>query len=133
MPLDFSPRSGYHDNVPLDVDKIPGDIMADLTYVSEDTFQNEVLDSSQPVVVDFTAVWCGPCKMLDPVVKQLADEWAGKAKIVKLDVDHNPNLTIQYGVMGVPTLMLFVSGKESQRITGYQPKDRIIAKFKPHL
>ena len=107
--------------------------MADLTYVSEDTFQSEVLDSPLPVVVDFTAVWCGPCKMLDPVVKQLADEWAGKAKIVKLDVDQNTNLTVQYGVMGVPTLMLFVEGKENQRITGYQPKDRIVAKFKSHI
>ena len=107
--------------------------MADLTYVSEDTFQSEVLDSSLPVVVDFTAVWCGPCKMLDPVVKQLADEWAGKAKLVKLDVDYNQNLTVQYGVMGVPTLMLFVQGKVSERITGYQPKDRIVAKFKAHI
>ena len=107
--------------------------MADLTYVSEDTFQSEVLDSSVPVVVEFTAVWCGPCKTLEPVVKQLADEWAGKAKIVKLDVDHDANVTMQYGVMGVPTLMLFVSGKESQRLTGYQPKDRIVAKFKPHF
>ena len=107
--------------------------MTELTYVSEDTFQSEVLDFPLPVVVDFTAVWCGPCKMLEPVVKQLADEWAGKAKIVKLDVDHNTNLTVQYGVMGVPTLMLFVKGKESQRITGYQPKDRIVAKFKSHI
>jgi thioredoxin 1 len=107
--------------------------MADLTYVSEDTFQSEVLDSSVPVVVEFTAVWCGPCKTLEPVVKQLADEWAGKAKIVKLDVDHDANVTMHYGVMGVPTLMLFVQGKESQRLTGYQPKDRIVAKFKPHF
>ena len=107
--------------------------MAELAYVSEDDFQSEVLDSPLPVVVDFTAVWCGPCKMLDPVVKQLADEWAGKVKLVKLDVDYSQNLSIQYGVMGVPTLMLFVNGKESQRITGYQPKDRIIAKFKPHF
>ena len=87
--------------------------MADLTYVSEDTFQSEVLNSTLPVVVDFTAVWCGPCKMLEPVVKQLADEWAGKAKIVKLDVDQNPNLTMQYGVMGVPTLMLFVQARRA--------------------
>jgi thioredoxin 1 len=107
--------------------------MADLTYVSEDTFKSEVLDSSVPVVVEFTAVWCGPCKTLEPVVKQLADEWAGKAKIVKLDVDHDANVTMHYGVMGVPTLMLFVQGKESQRLTGYQPKDRIVAKFKPHF
>jgi len=107
--------------------------MADLTYVDEDTFQSEVLNSPLPVVVDFTAVWCGPCKMLEPVVKQLADEWAGKAKLVKLDVDYNQNLTVQYGVMGVPTLMLFVKGMVSERITGYQSKDRIVAKFKPHI
>ncbi len=107
--------------------------MAELLYVNEDNFQSEVLDSSQPVMVDFTAVWCGPCKMLDPIVRQLAEEWAGTVKVVKLDVDHNPDLAVQYGVMSVPTLMLFVNGKESQRITGYQPKDRIVAKFKSHL
>jgi thioredoxin 1 len=112
---------------------IAGDAMADLAYVSEDTFESEVLNSALPVVVDFTAPWCGPCKTLEPVVKQLADEWAGKAKIVKLDVDQNSDLASQYGVMGVPTLMLFVHGKESQRLTGYQPKDRIIAKFKPNI
>ena len=107
--------------------------MADLAYVSEDTFESEVLNSPLPVVVDFTATWCGPCKTLEPVVRALADEWAGKAKIVKLDVDQNSNLAMQYGVMGVPTLMLFAQGKESQRITGYQPKERIIAKFKAYI
>jgi len=107
--------------------------MADLLYVNTENFQSEVLESPLPVVVDFTAAWCGPCKMLDPIVKQLAEEWAGKAKVVKLDVDHNPELAMQYGVMGVPTLMLFVGGKETQRLTGYQPKDRIVAKFKSHL
>jgi thioredoxin 1 len=107
--------------------------MTEMLYVDEDSFQGEVLESTEPVMVDFTAVWCGPCKMLDPVVKQLAEEWTGKAKVVKLDVDHNPNLAMQYQVMGVPTLMLFVNGKISERITGYQPKDRIAAKFGPHL
>ena len=103
--------------------------MAEMTYVSEDTFQSEVLDSTQPVLVDFTAVWCGPCKMLDPIVKQLAEQWDGRVKVVKLDVDHNPNLAMQYQVMGVPTLMLFVNGKLSERISGFQPKDRIVAKL----
>ena len=103
--------------------------MADMLYVSEDTFQSEVLDSTQPVLVDFTAVWCSPCKMLDPIVKQLAEQWAGKVKVVKLDVDHNPYLAMQYQVMGVPTLMLFVNGKPNERLSGYQPKDRIVAKF----
>ncbi len=107
--------------------------MAETVYVSEDTFQREVLESQQPVLVDFTAVWCGPCRMLDPVVKQLAADWIGKVKVVKLDVDHNPDLAMQYQVMGVPTLMLFVHGEVSQRVSGYQPKDRLVAKFGPYI
>lgn len=107
--------------------------MANLSHVSEASFQSEVLDSIMPVLVDFTAVWCGPCKMLDPIVNQLADEWAGKVKVVKLDVDDNPGLAMSYQVMGVPTLMLFVNGQPSERVTGYQPKDRLVARFKPHL
>ena len=107
--------------------------MSEMQHVTEDNFQNEVLEASQPVLVDFTAVWCGPCKMLDPIVKQLALEWNGKVKVVKLDVDDNPSLAMQYQVMGVPTLMLFVNGKLSQRVSGYQPKDRLVAKFSPYL
>jgi thioredoxin len=107
--------------------------MAETPHVSQDTFQNEVLESGIPVLVDFTAVWCGPCKMLDPIVKQIASDWTGKIKVVKLDVDDNPELAMQYQVMGVPTLMLFVNGKPAQRVTGYQPKDRILAKFNPHI
>ena len=107
--------------------------MAEVTHINESDFQTQVLDSTQPVIVDFTAVWCGPCKMLDPVVKQLAQDWNGKVKVVKLDVDENPNVAMQYHIMGVPTLMLFVNGKPGQRITGYQPKDRILAKFSPHI
>ena len=103
--------------------------MADIPKLNEVNFDFEVIQSPLPVMVDFTAAWCGPCKMLDPVVTQLADEWKGRVKVVKLDVDDNPNLTTQYGIMGVPTLMLFVNGNPAQRITGYQPKDRIIAKF----
>jgi thioredoxin 1 len=103
--------------------------MADIPKLNEANFDLEVVQSPLPVMVDFTAVWCGPCKMLDPVVTQLADEWKGRVKVVKLDVDDNPNLTMQYGIMGVPTLMLFVNGSPAQRMTGYQPKDRIIAKF----
>lgn len=107
--------------------------MAELQHVNEDTFQVEVLDAAKPVVVDFTAVWCGPCKMLDPVIKQLATEWDGRVKVVKLDVDNNPKLAMQYQVMGVPTLMLFKQGAVSERITGYQPKERIAKKFGPHI
>lgn len=107
--------------------------MQEVLHVGEANFQEEVLESKNPVLVDFTAVWCGPCKMLEPVVKQLAVDLEGKAKVVKLDVDENPDLAMRFQVMGVPTLMLFVDGKPLQRITGYQPKERILAKFNPHL
>ena len=107
--------------------------MAELVKVNESSFQDEVLDSPQPVMVDFTAVWCGPCKMLDPVVKELAEDWEEKVKVVKLDVDDNPNLAMQYQVMGVPTLILFKDGEAQERVTGYQPKDRLVSKFAPHL
>jgi len=103
--------------------------MREITHISENTFQNEVIEASQPVLVDFTAVWCGPCKMLEPVVKELADELEGKVKVVKLDVDNNANLAMQYQVMGVPTLMLFVDGEPKGRLTGYQPKRRIVKKL----
>jgi len=107
--------------------------MAEISKVSQDNFQSEVLESSQPVLIDFTAVWCGPCKMLDPVVKQLAKDWDGKVRIFKLDVDDNPDLAMNYQVMGVPTLMLFKNGQPVERVTGYQPKDRLAKKFTPHL
>lgn len=107
--------------------------MADIPYLTEVDFQSEVVKSPLPVLVDFTAAWCGPCKMLDPVVTQLAQEWAGRVKVVKLDVDENAALAVQYQVMGVPTLMLFVEGKPVQRLSGYQPKERIAAKLSPHF
>jgi len=104
-----------------------------ITKIDEDVFQNEVLESNTPVVVDFSAVWCGPCKMLDPVVEQLAGEWGTKVKVVKIDVDHNPNLAMQYQVMGVPTLMLFVNGHPQERLTGFRPKKHIEKTFGPHI
>jgi len=103
--------------------------MSDIPKLTEAAFETEVLKSTLPVMVDFTAIWCGPCKMLDPVVTQLSQEWGGKVKVVKLDVDDNTNLAVQYGVMGVPTLILFIDGKPVQRLSGYQPKDRILSKF----
>jgi thioredoxin len=103
--------------------------MADIPKLNENVFDTEVLKSSIPVMVDFTAIWCGPCKMLDPVITQLSQDWMGKVKIVKLDVDDNGTLAVKYGVMGVPTLILFVNGNPVQRLSGYQPKDRIVSKF----
>ena len=107
--------------------------MAELINVTEDTFQTEVIDASEPVLVDFSAVWCGPCKMLDPIVKQLAGEWDGQVKIVKIDADQNPNILMKYGVMGIPTLLFFKGGEIKERITGYMPKDKLVAKFSPHF
>lgn len=105
----------------------------EISNVTAAAFQSEVLQSDQPVLVDFTAVWCGPCKMLDPIVKQLAQDWAGKVKVVKVDVDDNQDLAMAYSIMGVPTLMLFIKGQPVQRLSGYQPKDKILRQLTPHL
>jgi thioredoxin 1 len=108
-------------------------MMVDIKELDGDNFHVEVIDADQPVLVDFSAVWCGPCKMLDPVVKQLAEEWDGRVKVVKIDVDHNPVLAMDYQVMGVPTLIMFKDGAPVERVTGYQPRDRLEKKFNPHI
>jgi thioredoxin 1 len=105
----------------------------EIQHVGETDFDSEVISANLPVLVDFTAVWCGPCKMLEPIVEQLAQEWEGKVKIVKLDVDENADLAMQYQIMGVPTLILFSNGQPLERMTGYQPKQRILSKINPHL
>ena len=107
--------------------------MSSVKYVTEQDFQEEVISAQTPVLVDFTADWCQPCKMIAPIVEQLAGQWDGKVKVVKLDTDQNPGIMMQYGVMGIPTLMLFKSGEVKERITGYMPKDKIVAKVTPHV
>ena len=107
--------------------------MVEVEYVTESEFQNQVLDADKPVLVDFTAGWCQPCKMIEPIVKQLAQDWDGKVKVVKLDADENPNIMMKYGVLGIPTLMLFKSGEVKERMTGYQPKDKLVTKITPHI
>ncbi|MBI5943779.1 MAG: thioredoxin [Chloroflexi bacterium] len=107
--------------------------MTDINYVTEADFQEEVIGADLPVLVDFTATWCQPCKMIEPIVKQLAGEWEGKVKVVKLDADQNPNIMMQYGVMGIPTLMLFKGGQIKERMTGFQPKEKLAAKVTPHV
>ena len=97
--------------------------MSDIPKLDEAAFEAEVLKSTLPVMVDFTAVWCGPCKMLEPVVEQLSLDWDGKVKIVKMDVDNNSNLAMKYGVMGVPTLILFVNGNPCLLYTSPSPRD----------
>lgn len=105
----------------------------EIEHVSEASFTKDVLEASQPVLVDFTAIWCNPCKLLEPEVKKLAQEWGTKVKVFKLDVDNSPDLAMQYQVMGVPTLMMFVDGQPVERASGFQPKDRLAKKFNPHI
>jgi thioredoxin 1 len=107
--------------------------MEDMKYVTEDTFESEVIKSEVPVLVDFTAVWCGPCKMLSPVIAELAQDWEGKVNIYKMDVDTNPETPQKYSVMGVPSLILFKDGEIAARITGFRPKKQLISTFEPFL
>lgn len=107
--------------------------MEDLKYVTEDTFESDVIKSELPVLVDFTAVWCGPCKMLSPVIAELAQDWEGKISIYKMDVDTNPVIPQKYSVMGVPSLILFKDGEIVARITGFRPKKQLISTFEPFL
>lgn len=107
--------------------------MVDVSQVDDGTFEAQVLKSESPVMVDFGAEWCHPCRQLDPIVAELAEEWHGKVKIVKLDIDGNVDTTMRYGVMGVPTLILFAGGEEKERLVGLQSKKRIQAKFEPFL
>ncbi len=101
--------------------------------VTDQSFEADVLDSSQPVLVDFWAEWCAPCKMIAPIVDELARDYAGKLKVAKLDTDANPNIMQAFGVMGIPTLILFKDGQVIERISGYMPKDRLLDKLSPHL
>lgn len=107
--------------------------MAEPFVVSDDTFQTEVLDSDTPVLVDFWADWCGPCRMIAPSVKEMAEEYDGTLRVAKMDVDDNPATPGRYMITGIPTLMLFKDGEVVARITGALPKDRIVAQVLPHL
>ncbi len=107
--------------------------MATPTVVTDETFNQEVLKSETPTLVDFWAVWCGPCRMVAPVVDEIAREQAGKLKVMKLDVDENQNTAMAYGVMSIPTLILFKNGQPVERIVGFRPKSDMAKKILPHL
>ncbi|GAC1319181.1 MAG: thioredoxin [Chloroflexota bacterium] len=101
--------------------------------ISDNSFADEVSNASQPVLVDFWAEWCGPCRMVAPILENLAEEYSDSLKITKLDVDRNPQTSMQYGVQSIPTLILFKDGKEVERIIGYMPKERLLGRIKPHI
>ena len=101
--------------------------------VTDATFDAEVLASSTPVLVDFWAEWCGPCKMIAPVLEEIATDLDGKLTIGKLDVDENGSTAMAFGVMSIPTLLLFKGGKPVERIVGFQPKQQLVSKIQRHL
>ena len=100
-----------------------------LIEITDDNFENEVINSDLPVLIDFWAVWCGPCKMVAPIVEELAAEYDGKAKIGKLDVDSNQQTSIKFGVRSIPTLLLFKDGELKDTIIGAVPKTNIVEKL----
>ena len=101
--------------------------------LTDANFQQEVLKSEKPVLVDFWAVWCGPCRMIAPVVEEMAKEYQGKLKVGKLDVDHNPETAMQFGVRSIPTLLVFKGGRVVEQIVGALPRKSLLDKVTPHL
>ena len=101
--------------------------------ITDANFEQEVLKSDKPVLIDFWAVWCGPCKMVAPVVEEIASEYNGKLKVGKLDVDSNPEVSMKFGIRSIPTLMVFKGGKVVEQIIGAVPKRNLLDKLVPHL
>jgi thioredoxin 1 len=104
-----------------------------VTEVTDNNFQAEVLESEQPVLVDFWAPWCGPCRMVAPVVEEIAKERAAELKVVKLNIDENQQTAIQYDVLSIPTLILFSNGQVAKKVIGAYPKRKLEAELEPAL
>lgn len=98
-----------------------------IVHVSDETFQEEVLNSAQPVLIDYWAEWCGPCKMIAPVLEEIADDYSGKLKVAKLNIDDNPETPPKYGIRGIPTLMLFKNGNVEATKVGAVSKSQLMA------
>jgi thioredoxin 1 len=103
-----------------------------LSHITDAAFDSEIRGDT-PVLVDFWAEWCGPCRMVAPVLEQIAAEKTGTLKIVKLNVDENQNTPMQFGVTGIPTMILFKDGQAVERIVGFMPKPQLLKKLEPHL
>ena len=107
--------------------------MAKPFEVTDETFESEVLQIAEPTLVDFWAGWCGPCRAIAPTIEEIANEYEEKLRVAKLDVDNNPQTPQQYGVQGIPTLILFKDGAEATRIVGNRSKDALVDELLPHI
>jgi len=101
--------------------------------ITDGNFDKEVLNSDKPVLIDFWAVWCGPCKMIAPVVEELAKEYDGRLKVGKVDVDNNPEVSMKFGIRSIPTLLVFKGGQVVEQIIGAVPKRNLVDKVLPHI
>ncbi|MGB9679328.1 MAG: thioredoxin [Thermoanaerobacteraceae bacterium] len=101
--------------------------------VTDTTFADEVYNSDKPVLVDFWAKWCAPCRMMAPVLEDFAEEYADKMKVAKLDVDENPMIASTYRIMSIPTMGVFVGGKMVDKVIGFMPKEHLVAKLSKYL
>ncbi|MBD3233386.1 MAG: thioredoxin [candidate division Zixibacteria bacterium] len=107
--------------------------MANITEFTDSNWDDEVLKSDLPVVIDFWAEWCGPCRMVAPIVEELSDEYNGKVKFGKLDVDNNSGTAARYGIRSIPTLLIFKNGDEVGRLIGAKPKNQMVKELEPHI
>lgn len=107
--------------------------MEKITHVGDDNFQSEVLDSDQPVLVDFWAPWCGPCRMVAPVLEELSEKMGSDIKFVKLNTDENIQTAQKYQIMAIPSMLVFKKGEEVDRIIGFKPKDQLEDQLASHV
>jgi len=108
-------------------------LAGDILEVTDANFQGEVLDSDVPVIVDFWAAWCGPCRMVGPIVEEIAKDQAGKVKVAKLNVDENPEIAMRFNVMSIPTLLVFQKGEVAKRLVGAKGKGQLLQELTEFL